>query len=84
MIAASSSRLVGGTAAWPLAPQLKARYSNRLDHIPRELDTLLPAEQLQQNEHPFMRTQGSEQTNVILQRALQDPHARTRFEPQLW
>jgi hypothetical protein len=35
---------------------------------------LLPAKQ---------RTQGTEQTNVILQRALQNPHSRTRLEPQL-
>jgi len=30
--------------------------SNRLDRIPRELDPLLPAEQLQQYEHPLVRT----------------------------
>jgi hypothetical protein len=33
--------LLGGAAAWPLAAQLKGRYSNRLDRAPPKLDTLL-------------------------------------------
>ena len=57
--------LGGAAAAWPPAPQLL----NRLDRIPCELDPLLPAQQLQQDKHPLMRTQGSEQSNLILQRA---------------
>jgi hypothetical protein len=56
---------------------------NRLDRAPCEVDPLLPAEQLQQYEHSFVRTQGSEQSNVILQRALQNLHPHARFEPQL-
>jgi hypothetical protein len=30
-----------------------------------------PAKQLQQDEHPLVRTQGGEQSNLIVQRALQ-------------
>ena len=56
---------------------LKAATQNRLDRIPRQFDPLLAAEQLQQYEHSLVRTQGSEQSNLILQRALQNlhPHA---------
>ena len=59
------------------------RLLDRLDRSLCELDTLLSAKQIQQNKHAFVRTQSTEQTNMILQRALQNPHARTRFEPQL-
>jgi hypothetical protein len=31
-----------------------------------------PAKQLQQDEHPLVRTQGGEQSNLIVQRALQN------------
>ena len=62
----------GRIAAW-------VRRWHHLDRAPCELDPLLATQQLQQDEHSLVRTQGSEQTNLILQRALQDPHARTGF-----
>ena len=52
--------------------------SHRLDRVPRKLNPALGTEQLQQDEHPLVRTQGSEQSNLILQRALQNPHAKAR------
>src|SRR5262249_26801100 len=39
---------------------------HHLDRVPPELDRSLPTEQLQQDEHPFVRTQGAEQTNLIV------------------
>jgi hypothetical protein len=66
-----------------LADHLHYSRSNRLDRVPCKLDTLLPAQQLQQNEHSLVRTQGSEQPNLILQRALQNLHPHARLEPQL-
>jgi hypothetical protein len=73
--------LIGGAAARPPAPQLKGRYSNRLDRIPRQLDPLLATQQLQQDKHAFVRTQSREQPNLIVQRALQNLHPHTRREP---
>jgi hypothetical protein len=47
------------------APQLKGRHSNRLDRAPRKLDPLLAAQQLQQYQHALVRTQGSEQPDLL-------------------
>jgi len=41
---------------------------DRLDRAPCELDPLLPAEQLQQHKHAFVRAQGAEQTNLLTTR----------------
>src|SRR5262249_1098929 len=57
------------------APPLKGRHSNRLDRVPRELNPLLATQQLQQHEHPFMRTQSGEQAN----RLSGPPITRTRM-----
>src|SRR5262249_48258457 len=67
------------------APQLKGRYSNRLDRAPCELDPLLPTEQIQQNKHPLVRLQKREYSNLLAQRAADHPHARAWCEPtRLW
>jgi len=61
------------------------RRSNRLDRITRKLNSLLPAEQMQQHEHPFVWTQGTEHPNLIVQRTADRPHAHARreIEPRL-
>src|SRR5215831_6421606 len=73
--------LVGGAAAWPPAPRLKGRYSNRLNRIPRKLDPLLPAQQLQQYQHPLARTQHGKHADLLTQRTIDRPHPRARPEP---
>src|SRR5262245_11158877 len=54
---------------------------NRLDRIPRELDPLLATQQLQQDEHPFVRTQRGKHSDLFAQRAADHPHPHTRCEP---
>src|SRR5262249_16225279 len=67
---------------WPRAPADSCHLRiNRLDRAPCQLDTLLTTQQLQQDEHPLVRTQGSEQADLILQRALQNLHPHARREP---
>src|SRR5262249_14246894 len=63
--------------AWPPAPQLL----NRLDRTPCELDPLLATQQLQQAEQAFVRTQGSEHSDLLAQRAADDPHAHAGPKP---
>ena len=46
----------------------KGSLLNRLDRTLRELDPLLPTQQLQQDEHPLMRTQDREHPNPLAQR----------------
>ena len=41
----------------------------RVDRAPGELDPLLPTQQLQQYQHPLVRTQGREHANLFAQRA---------------
>jgi hypothetical protein len=55
--------------------------SQRLDRVPRQLDTLLSAEQLQQYEHPLMRTQSTEQSDLVAQRPADDSHPHAQREP---
>ena len=55
--------------------------SQRLDRAPRELDRSLPTEQLQQDEHPLMGTQGAKQTNLIAQRTADHLHPHAGREP---
>jgi hypothetical protein len=55
--------------------------SHRLDRAPCELDRSLATEQLQQDEHPLVGAQSAEQTNLIVQRALQHLHPHTGREP---
>ena len=53
---------------------------DRLDRAPCELDPLLPAEQLQQHKHAFVRAQGAEQTNLIAEQTADHSHPRARHE----
>src|SRR5262249_24275338 len=60
----------------------KRPSSHHLDRAPCKLDRSLPTEQLKQDEHPLVRTQGTKQANLLAQRAT-NPHPHTRFEPRL-
>jgi hypothetical protein len=57
------------------------RYSNRLDCGTRKLDALLPAEQIQQHDNSFMRTQNRQHPNLILQRSANYAHPRAGRKP---
>jgi hypothetical protein len=54
--------------------------SQRLDPAPRETRPVA-TEQLQQDEHPLMGTQGAKQTNLIAQRTADHLHPHAGREP---
>ena len=59
----------------------RTRLLSRLDRVVPKLDRSLPAEQLQQHEHAFVRTQNREHPDLLAQRTADHPHPRTRREP---
>src|SRR6516164_5913145 len=64
---------------WRLSGFLESLL-HRLDVVTAKLDPLLPAEQMQQHEHAFERTQSRAHPDLLAQRTADDPHPRIKAE----
>jgi hypothetical protein len=54
---------------------------DRLNRAACKLDPLFAAEQMQQHDYPFMRTQDRKHPDLLAQQTADDPHPHTRHQP---